>query len=76
MLYSSTFKMLRNKYILVEFFSKNKYLNVRKVNIVVFLQADQICYAVLCVFSYVAAGMEQQQLLEASRIKGRIYRTL
>ena len=40
------------------------------------LQADQICYAVLCVFSYVAAGMEQQQLLEASRIKGRIYRTL
>lgn len=24
-------------------------------------QADQICYAVLCVFSYVAAGMEQQQ---------------
>ena len=25
------------------------------------LQADQICYAVLCVFSYMAAGQERQQ---------------
>lgn len=25
------------------------------------LQADQICYAVLCVFSYVAAGLDQQK---------------
>lgn len=25
-------------------------------------QADQICYAVLCVFSYVAAGSEQKKL--------------
>jgi hypothetical protein len=25
------------------------------------LQADQICYAVLCVFSYVAAGSAQKQ---------------
>ena len=24
-------------------------------------QADQICYAVLCVFSYIAAGMEHRQ---------------
>ncbi|KAJ8299527.1 hypothetical protein KUTeg_023587 [Tegillarca granosa] len=24
-------------------------------------KADQICYAVLCVFSYIAAGREQQQ---------------
>lgn len=33
-------------------------------------QADQICYAVLCVFSYVAAGSEQRKLegaLEAQR---------
>ena len=28
---------------------------------VVQLQADRICYAVLCVFSYVAAGNDQQQ---------------
>jgi hypothetical protein len=26
------------------------------------LQSDQICYAVLCVFSYIAAGQEQQRL--------------
>ena len=39
------------------------------------LQADQICYAVLCVFSYVAAGMEhkakeQSQYLEAAQQAG------
>ena len=34
-------------------------------------QADQICYAVLCVFSYVAAGMEQRQhILEAAQKAG------
>lgn len=27
-----------------------------------FFQADQICYAVLCVFSYVAAGSEQKKM--------------
>ena len=37
------------------------------------LQADQICYAILCVFSYIAAGMEHRDKL---RDKGRIYRTL
>lgn len=26
-----------------------------------YLQADQICYAVLCVFSYIAAGQEQKK---------------
>ena len=25
------------------------------------VQADQICYAVLCLFSYIAAGMEQRK---------------
>lgn len=37
------------------------------------LQSDQICYAVLCVFSYVAAGMDQtqkQQILEAAQKAG------
>jgi hypothetical protein len=28
----------------------------------VVLQADQICYAVLCVFSYVAAGQDRGKL--------------
>ena len=28
-------------------------------------QADQICYSVLCVFSYVAAGTEQKKQLVA-----------
>ena len=27
-------------------------------NVYLYFQADQICYAVLCVFSYVAAGNE------------------
>ena len=34
--------------------------------VVFFLQADQICYAVLCVFSYVAAGSAQKQVSVAS----------
>ena len=29
-----------------------------------YFQADQICYAVLCVFSYVAAGMEKGEQKE------------
>jgi hypothetical protein len=29
-----------------------------------YFQADQICYAVLCVFSYVAAGMEKGEQQE------------
>lgn len=29
-------------------------------------QADQICYAVLCVFSYIAAGTEQRKRREAA----------
>lgn len=27
-------------------------------------QADQICYAVLCVFSYLAAGMEERKQIQ------------
>ena len=34
------------------------------------LQADQICYAVLCVFSYMAAGQERQQQQPAARRVG------
>jgi len=30
------------------------------------LQSDQICYAVLCVFSYIAAGQEQRRLQQHS----------
>lgn len=29
--------------------------------------ADQICYAVLCVFSYIAAGLEQQKKKQHTR---------
>ena len=28
--------------------------------------ADQICYAVLCVFSYIAAGLEEQRKRDQS----------
>lgn len=30
------------------------------LQLIIFIQADQICYAVLCVFSYVAAGSEKR----------------
>ena len=29
--------------------------------------SDQICYAVLCVFSYIAAGLEQRKRLHQGR---------
>lgn len=32
------------------------------------LKADQIAYSVLCVFSYVAAGQEQQKNLNAQKV--------
>jgi hypothetical protein len=38
--------------------------------------ADQICYAVLCVFSYIAAGMEQQKKNAENAKNDRIYKTL
>lgn len=34
---------------------------VRTVLLLRFFQADQICYSVLCVFSYVAAGQKQRR---------------
>lgn len=44
------------------FLSNLSYLNLTsRLSYFLSFQADQICYAVLCVFSYVAAGMEQQQ---------------
>lgn len=36
------------------------------LSFVVFFQSDQICYAVLCVFSYVATGVEQRKRKEAA----------
>ncbi|XP_023933689.1 MAP kinase-activating death domain protein-like, partial [Lingula anatina] len=45
-------------FVLEEFDAKNKKVIQRKYKS---SMADDICYAVLCVFSYVAAGMEQQQ---------------
>ncbi|XP_078333104.1 MAP kinase-activating death domain protein-like isoform X3 [Crassostrea virginica] len=45
-------------FVLEEFDSKNRQVTQHKFKS---RMADQICYAVLCVFSYVAAGMEQQQ---------------
>uniref|UniRef100_T1KIA3 Uncharacterized protein n=2 Tax=Tetranychus urticae TaxID=32264 RepID=T1KIA3_TETUR len=32
--------------------------------------ADQICYAVLCVFSYIAAGLEQKKSQHSSQHHG------
>jgi len=37
----------------------HSYLDALKVSVC--LQANQICYAVLCIFSYVAAGMDNRQ---------------
>jgi hypothetical protein len=31
-------------------------------NVNIMFQSDQICYAVLCVFSYIAAGQEQRRM--------------
>ncbi|XP_065942198.1 MAP kinase-activating death domain protein isoform X9 [Magallana gigas] len=45
-------------FVLEEFDAKNRQVTQHKFKS---RMADQICYAVLCVFSYVAAGMEQQQ---------------
>ncbi|XP_069132028.1 MAP kinase-activating death domain protein-like isoform X6 [Argopecten irradians] len=45
-------------FVLEEFDAKNRQVTLHKFKS---RMADQICYAVLCVFSYVAAGMEQQQ---------------
>lgn len=44
--------------------------NVFETPIAGFFQADQICYAVLCVFSYFAAGQEQKKsiLEQATRV--------
>lgn len=36
--------------------------SVAQLNLLCLPQADQICYAVLCVFSYVAAGSEQKKM--------------
>lgn len=32
-------------------------------------QADQICYSVLCVFSYVAAGQEQKKNFPGIKVR-------
>ncbi|XP_021369145.1 MAP kinase-activating death domain protein-like isoform X4 [Mizuhopecten yessoensis] len=45
-------------FVLEEFDTKNRQVTLHKFKS---RMADQICYAVLCVFSYVAAGMDQQQ---------------
>ncbi|XP_063401019.1 MAP kinase-activating death domain protein-like isoform X5 [Mytilus trossulus] len=45
-------------FVLEEFDPKNRQVTMHKFKS---RMADQICYAVLCVFSYVAAGMEKEQ---------------
>ncbi|XP_060069151.1 MAP kinase-activating death domain protein-like isoform X2 [Ylistrum balloti] len=50
-------------FVLEEFDTKNRQVTLHKFKS---RMADQICYAVLCVFSYVAAGMEQQQQPQTS----------
>ncbi|KAL8566178.1 MAP kinase-activating death domain protein [Nucella lapillus] len=45
-------------FVLEEFDSKTKQVIQHKFKS---SMADQICYAVLCLFSYIAAGMEQRK---------------
>lgn len=33
-------------------------------------KADQICYSVLCVFSYIAAGQEQRKVTQHKNVSG------
>lgn len=44
-----------------------KFIWIKNYNF--FIQADQICYAVLCVFSYVAAGQEHKQAQAPQRVQ-------
>jgi len=62
-------------FVLEEFDPKTRKVIQRKYKS---SMADQICYAVLCVFSYIAAGMDQkQQILEAAQnTKTGAYKTL
>ncbi|GIY30816.1 MAP kinase-activating death domain protein [Caerostris extrusa] len=50
-------------FVLEEFNPKTRQIIQRKYKSAM---ADQICYAVLCVFSYVATGIEQRRRREAA----------
>ncbi|KAJ9588129.1 hypothetical protein L9F63_018487, partial [Diploptera punctata] len=41
---------------------KNLFTRCRTLKTSIMFSSDQICYAVLCVFSYIAAGQEQRRL--------------
>jgi hypothetical protein len=47
-------------------FIRVQIFKLKDFNKIVFVQADQICYAVLCVFSYVAAGQNRKKSTQKS----------
>ncbi|CAB3228332.1 unnamed protein product [Arctia plantaginis] len=57
-------------FVLEEFNPKTRQIIQRKYKSVMAEKADQICYAVLCVFSYFAAGQEQKKAIleQAARV--------